>query len=109
MDGRVRLCARMARGAAGLRAVRLGSAGRALPAARSGRMMPLGKAMDLARKGFIVWSAKSHNAKWVRKIEGTPIANDLIVCIAEAFAKDEAPPLPDDLARFDQWDWSNFS
>lgn len=36
------------------------------------------------QRGYDAWAAKPHNAKWVRKIDGTPIANDLIVNIFEA-------------------------
>lgn len=40
----------------------------------------------MAKAGYADWAGKEHNAKWVRKIEGTPIPNDLVVCIAEAVA-----------------------
>ena len=36
------------------------------------------------QRGYDAWAAKSHNAKWVRKIDGTPIANDIVVNIFEA-------------------------
>jgi hypothetical protein len=42
-------------------------------------------AMMIAQRGYDVWAAKDHNARWVRKLDGTPIPNDLIVNIAEAF------------------------
>ena len=42
-------------------------------------------ALDVARDGYNAWAAKPHNAKWVRKIDGTPIPNDLPVCIANEF------------------------
>ena len=41
--------------------------------------------LDTAQRGFNAWAAKPHNAKWVKMIDGTPIPNDLVVCIAEAF------------------------
>src|SRR4051812_8843136 len=41
-----------------------------------------GKCLDLAQRGFDRWAAKPHNKKWVRRIDGTPIGNDLLVCIA---------------------------
>jgi hypothetical protein len=44
-------------------------------------------AMSLAERGLEIWKAKEHNAKWWRKIDGTPIPNDLLVNIAEEFAK----------------------
>ncbi|CAN7302559.1 hypothetical protein LJR231_001544 [Phyllobacterium sp. LjRoot231] len=42
--------------------------------------------ISIAQQGYTTWAAKPHNAKWVRKIDGTPIPNDLVVCIAMAFA-----------------------
>ena len=33
------------------------------------------------QRGYDEWAAKPHNAKWVRKIDGTPIANDIVCCI----------------------------
>ncbi len=44
-------------------------------------------ALALAEKGFDAWAAKPHNRKWFRKIDGTPIKNDLLVNIATAFAE----------------------
>lgn len=41
----------------------------------------------IAQAGFEEWAAKPHNAKWFRKIDGTPIPNDLPVCIAQAFSE----------------------
>ena len=40
----------------------------------------------VAQSGFETWKAKPHNARWFRKIDGTPIPNDLTICIGEAFA-----------------------
>jgi hypothetical protein len=45
------------------------------------------QAMDAIEAGFAAWAAKPHNAKWVRRIDGTPIPNDLKVNIAEAVAR----------------------
>jgi hypothetical protein len=42
--------------------------------------------MKIAGAGFLQWAGKSHNAKWARKIDGTPIPNDLPMVIAEQFA-----------------------
>lgn len=42
------------------------------------------QAMDIVEQGFEAWAAKEHNRKWVSRIEGTPIRNDLLVNIAEA-------------------------
>ena len=33
------------------------------------------------QRGYDAWAAKPHNAKWVRKIDGTPIANDIVATI----------------------------
>jgi hypothetical protein len=38
----------------------------------------------IARRGYRTWSEKPHNAKWNKLLDGTPIVNDLIVCIARA-------------------------
>ena len=43
------------------------------------------EAMTAAQAGFDTWAAKPHNAKWFKRIDGTPIPNDLLVNIAEAF------------------------
>jgi hypothetical protein len=41
-----------------------------------------GKCLDLAQRGFDRWAEKPHNKKWARRIDGTPIKGDLLVCIA---------------------------
>ena len=41
--------------------------------------------IQVAMRGYAVWAAKPHNRKWVRLIDGTPIPNDLPVCIAMEF------------------------
>ena len=46
--------------------------------------MTFGQAFDTVRRGLDVWRAKEHNAKWWARIDGTPIPNDLTVCIAQA-------------------------
>ena len=51
-------------------------------------------ALAIAEKGFEAWAAKDHNRKWVRKIDGTPIKNDLLVDIATAFAEAHVQPAP---------------
>jgi hypothetical protein len=51
-------------------------------------------AMTIAERGFDAWAAKEHNRKWVRKIDGTPIKNDLLVDIATAFAEAHVQPAP---------------
>jgi hypothetical protein len=42
-------------------------------------------AMTAAQAGFDSWAAKPHNAKWFKRIDGTPIPNDLLVNVSEAF------------------------
>lgn len=49
---------------------------------------PKRSAMEIAQDGYDTWAAKPHNRKWVKRIEGTPIPNDLVVCIAMAFANE---------------------
>lgn len=43
--------------------------------------------IEIAQRGFENWKAKPHNARWFRKIDGTPIPNDLTICIGEAFSE----------------------
>lgn len=53
------------------------------------------EAMRRAQIGLDTWKAKPHNARWWRRIDGTPIPNDLLVCIAVAMVADapvEASP-----------------
>jgi len=47
-------------------------------------------ALALCEQGLEQWKAKPHNAKWWRRIDGTPIPNDLLVNIAEVFAQEDA-------------------
>ena len=58
-------------------------------------------AMGIARSGFQDWATKPHNSRWVRKIDGTPIPNDLLVTVALAFvaaaASPDAPPPSSDV------------
>jgi hypothetical protein len=42
------------------------------------------EAMAIVDRGMKTWSGRPHNKKWWRRIDGTPIPNDLSVCIAEA-------------------------
>ena len=48
----------------------------------------------IAQRGFEKWRAKEHNKKWFRKIDGTPIPNDVVVCIAQEFADTACPVMP---------------
>lgn len=47
--------------------------------------MALKRAINVATAGYRNWADKPHNAKWARRLDGTPIANDLVVCIANEF------------------------
>lgn len=56
------------------------------------------KALTIARRGFDQWASEPHNKRWFRRIDGTPIPNDLLVNIAEAMVADAKaqtePPQP---------------
>lgn len=54
--------------------------------AQAKERVPSGGAIQIAQRGFEAWRAKPHNAKWFKRIDGTPIPNDLVVCVAEQFA-----------------------
>ena len=41
------------------------------------------EALDACQRGLALWRDKPHNFKWWNRIDGTPIPNDLLVCIAE--------------------------
>lgn len=51
------------------------------------RTMTFVEAMSAAETGFATWACKPHNNKWARHLEGTPIPNDLLVCIALEFMR----------------------
>lgn len=56
--------------------------------------MNFGEAMAIAQRGLDAWKAKPHNAKWWRLIDGTPIPNDLLVCIAIEMVEElKRPPV----------------
>ena len=46
-------------------------------------------AISIAKAGYERWAAKPHNKKWVRKLDGTPIPNDIVVCIAEEIIRSQ--------------------
>lgn len=48
--------------------------------------LALGPWIDTARRGFRRWAEKPHNRRWFRKIDGTPIPNDLPIVVGEEFA-----------------------
>ncbi|MDR3464204.1 MAG: hypothetical protein P4L76_18020 [Beijerinckiaceae bacterium] len=41
------------------------------------------EALEACKRGLEAWRDEPHNAKWWRRIDGTPIPNDLLVNIAE--------------------------
>ena len=45
------------------------------------------EALDACQRGLELWRDKPYNAKWWRRIDGTPIPNDMLVCIAEIFGQ----------------------
>jgi hypothetical protein len=45
--------------------------------------------LEDVQRGYDAWAAKPHNAKWVRRINGTPIPNDLMICILSALQEGE--------------------
>lgn len=49
------------------------------------------EALRLCDAGLAEWKSKPHNARWWKRIDGTPIPNDLLVCIAQVIA-DTAQP-----------------
>jgi hypothetical protein len=57
-------------------------------------MTSLFDALALVQAGYADWAAKDHNTKWVRKIDGTPIPNDLCICIATRLAELSAAHVP---------------
>lgn len=46
------------------------------------------------QRGYDAWAAKPHNAKWVRKIDGTPIPNDIVVTIFDTLRDMQETPAP---------------
>src|SRR5690606_6211807 len=44
------------------------------------------EAMKVCEEGLREWREKPHNKRWWKRIDGTPIPNDLLCCIAEALA-----------------------
>lgn len=49
------------------------------------------EALTLVKEGYDTWATKPHNKTWVRRLDGTPIPNDLCVCIAEELVRSLAP------------------
>lgn len=44
-----------------------------------------GECIDIAREAFDAWASKPHNKRWFKRIDGTPIINDIIVNMAVTF------------------------
>ncbi len=59
----------------------------------------MGITLEDVQRGYDRWAAKAHNAKWVRKIDGTPIANDIVVNIFDE-VKEIGPELQQDEAEW---------
>ena len=59
--------------------------------------------IQIAQRGFEAWTAKPHNKRWFRKIDHTPIPNDLVVNIAEQFRQELAALQPDEDQAQDRW------
>lgn len=49
------------------------------------------QALSICKRGLEDWKSKSHNKRWWKMIDGTPIPNDLLSCIAESFAAEQQP------------------
>lgn len=70
-----------------------------------GEQQPAGydfiQASKLCEQGLNTWKEKPHNKRWWKQIDGTPIPNDLLCCVAEAFTAEqpaqpaEQQPAPD--------------
>ena len=45
-------------------------------------------AIQVAQRGFQKWAEQPHNKRWFRKIDGTPIPNDVTVTIAMEFVNE---------------------
>jgi hypothetical protein len=52
--------------------------------------------LEDVERGYARWAAKPHNAKWVRRIDGTPIANDICVNIFEELKSVSPSPVSAD-------------
>ncbi len=52
---------------------------------RDEKRMDFVKALAIVDRGFQAWAIKPHNRRWFKRIDGTPIPNDICVNIAEAF------------------------
>lgn len=56
--------------------------------------MTFNEAMSACETGFATWASKPHNRKWAARLDGTPIPNDLLVCIATEFVRRTAAETP---------------
>ena len=37
--------------------------------------------LTAASRGYTMWAMKPHNKRWAKMLDGTPIVNDLLVCV----------------------------
>lgn len=56
-----------------------------LAALQATNTLDIGRCIAIANIGFEVWRSKDWNARWAKRIDGTPIPNDVPVCIAKVF------------------------
>lgn len=52
--------------------------------------------LEDVERGYARWAAKPHNAIWVRRIDGTPIANDICVNIFDELKSASLSPISAD-------------
>lgn len=55
------------------------------------------EALEIIKSAFDAWSSKPHNQKWFKRIDGTPITNDLTVTIAEQVRRLYDSPVSDSM------------
>ena len=63
----------------------LESQGKDLQVVREAMTFPV--LLSLAKAGPDEWSAKPHNKKWRKRIDGTPIPNDLLVSVVKEISR----------------------
>jgi hypothetical protein len=49
--------------------------------------MDYGALLTAASRGYTMWAMKPHNKRWAKKLDGTPIPNDLLVCVCQEIAE----------------------
>lgn len=58
-----------------------------LTARKKGPEVDVAAVREAVQKGFDEWAAKTHNKKWAKRVDGTPIPNDVVMCIQTAVAR----------------------